>query len=331
MESLPVALKVQLEVELEGRPLRIMVQVEGEGEPARLAAAEVSAAIASALSKAAQSPGVMAQSPGMPAQSPVIPGPVPQDVTDSGQIGAGLAPASLEGVTSASSSSTASVWIQRNRARMSLGFGALLLVLAMLVPVVVPAEARHDMLIITILFGLTAALLLFTALLPARGQQGDAGPAELRPGPTPMNRPNPARALPLATPSPLKAGWGMLVGVGFVLAGLLAPFALGANTADERFIIMLGFAPVCLIGVLLIAIFGRSGMRTERVSTSTPSRGVRPATDRTTGAAVTRAPVARVPNTFEYRGVIPLAIVTLLVVMVAVLAVVILATVAAMR
>jgi len=56
----------------------------------------------------------------------------------------------------------------------------------------------------------------------------------------------------------MKAGWDVVLGDSFVLMGSLVPFTLGATTADERFVIMLGFATLTGVGFFLIAIFGCS-------------------------------------------------------------------------
>lgn len=125
----------------------------------------------------------------------------------------------------------------------------------------------------------------------------------------------------------MKAGWGIALGAAFVVLGLLAPFTLGATTADERFIIMLGFAPITVVGFFLIAIFGRGifdRLLPHHSPTHTPIAKAVPA-----GAPATkRPPVARVPQTFQYRAIVPAAIIGLLVVMIAVVGLVIYATVA---
>jgi len=47
--------------------------------------------------------------------------------------------------------------MRRYRARINLGFGGLL------VAIITPADQRREVLVVTILFGLTGAALLFTA------------------------------------------------------------------------------------------------------------------------------------------------------------------------
>jgi len=42
------------------------------------------------------------------------------------------------------------------------------------------------------------------------------------------------------------------IGIALLLLGILAPFTLGATTADERFIIMIGFSPIAVIGGFLV-------------------------------------------------------------------------------
>ena len=56
---------------------------------------------------------------------------------------------------------------------------------------------------------------------------------------------------------PLGALWGFGFGVLFLVAGVIAPFVLGQASADERFLMMLGFAPVAITGGLMIALFWR--------------------------------------------------------------------------
>jgi hypothetical protein len=123
----------------------------------------------------------------------------------------------------------------------------------------------------------------------------------------------------------MKAGWGVALGASFVLMGLLAPFTLGATTADERFVIMLGFAPITVVGFFLIAIFGRSIFTHWRPAHGTPQPSL--AAQPPTRSTARRPPTSRVPQSFEYRVIVPVALLGLLAVMIAVVIVVIYGTV----
>jgi len=363
MAPLPDVLKVELRVEVNDQPLVIHVQVQGEGESARRAAAELSAALTNTLAALTKSADLLDKT--MPA-GPVQPGPstAAEPLSPAAVSAPEAAPvASISEEAGASrlsaqpppDSSLAAAQrqaagqpllmalMQRYRARINLGFGGLLVALAVLVPIIVPADQRREVLIITILFGLTGALLLFTAMLPGLGRQAtDAGAApEQKPPPEPLraepSRPAPPRPAPSASSAlrrraltrqrtPMKAGWGIALGVGFVLLGLLAPFTLGATTADERFIIMLGFAPITVVGFFLIAIFGRGIFARWQPTHEAPRPS--PVAQPAGRPATRRAPASRVPQSFEYRAIVPAAILGLLVVMIAVVIVVVYATIA---
>jgi hypothetical protein len=355
----PDVLKVELRVEINDQPLVIHVQVQGEGESARRAAAELSAALTNTLAALAKSAGSPYKTvPAGPVQ------PAPTAAAEPSSLAAAPAPEAVQlasvseeasaGQPSAQSSLDLTVaaprpeaieqpslaaLMQRYRSRINLGFGGLLVALAVLVPIIVPADQRREVLIITILFGLTGALLLFTAMLPGLGRQaaGAGAAPEQKPPPEPLRaeplRAEPSRPAPPVSSAlrrraltrqrtPMKAGWGIALGVGFVLLGLLAPFTLGATTADERFILMLGFAPITVVGFFLIAIFGRSIFARWQPTHEAPrpSPAAQP--------APRRAPASRVPQTFEYRAIVPAAILGLLVVMIAVVIVVVYATIA---
>ncbi|PJF48197.1 MAG: hypothetical protein D6709_03855 [Chloroflexi bacterium] len=340
MSPLPDVLKVELRIEVNDQPLVVNVQVQGEGERARRAAAELSAVIAAALAAAHQ-----------PTDSTIAP--TGDAASRLAQPAVGLAAQALPeapasaAIANASQNETADATrapradasspsllvgqMQRYRAQISLGMGGLLLALAVLVPAVVPPDQRREVLIMTILFGLTGALLLFTAMLPGQGRQAafaDAAPASrLSASPATKGEATVARfRLSAKRRTPLKAGWGIALGAAFVLLGILAPFTLGATTADERFVIMLGFAPITVIGFFLIAIFGRGLVagRFPRRAAAQPQPAIRPSS----APAAKRPPVARVPQTFEYRAIVPAAIIGLLVVMIAVVGLVIYAAAA---
>ncbi|MFN4294131.1 MAG: hypothetical protein ACK4JD_08365 [Thermoflexales bacterium] len=338
MAPLPDVLKVELRIEVNDQPLVISAQVQGEGEHARRAAAELSAAIAAVLA-AVDKPtdssapeGDAASRLAQPAAqvapeappSAAIADAARNETADAARVRRADAPAGPP-------PSPLVVQMQRYRAQINLGLGGLLLALAVLAPAVVPADQRREVLIMTILFGLTGALLLFTAMLPGQGRQAalaDAAPARRPSASAAMKEQAAAARLRLSARrrTPMKAGWGIALGAAFVLLGMLAPFTLGATTADERFVIMLGFAPITVIGFFLIAIFGRGLVagRLPQHAAVQPQPAIRPSS----APAAKRPPVARVPQTFEYRAIVPAAIIGLLVVMIAVVGLVIYATVA---
>ena len=207
---------------------------------------------------------------------------------------------------------------QRYRVRINLGFGGLLLALAILAPIVAPAAQRREMLIVTLLLGLTAALMLFTAMLP--GPERAAAPrASAQPRPAqPVSRAQVRKALLAQRRSPLSAGAGLALGVAFLLLGILAPFTLGATTADERFIIMIGFSPIAVIGGFLVYIFWRRAFSVS-VSQPQPAHAI----------PGRRSPVTRAPQTASYRAVVPALLFGLAVFVIAVVVVVIYGTVSA--
>ena len=309
IEALNAKLDVKVDLVVDGRPVHIEARVAGEGEAARHAVDELSRAIANVVAQSAQ-PGAK------PARSAQV---APRQRTP--------APPS-----------PAMVWVQRNRARINIGFGAVLVGLALLIPLIVPPAQRSDVLVLTILFTLAGALLLFTAFLPSRSQ---AAPEAVEPV-----QPKPASASSASSPSSastsaamatrraqllkpagghaaMKTGLGIAVSLVFIIAGLLAPFFLGATNADERFLIMLGFIPISVVGFFMLAVYGR-----QYFSKLKPAG--EPAPPRAAAApAAKRAPVNRVPQNIEYRAIIPVAIIGALGLMIVVVVVVIYATFAA--
>lgn len=341
MAALPEVLKIDLHVQIKGQPLIISAQVHGEGEHARRAAAELSTAVAAVLAAIDKADDSAAPVPVSPPAQPEI-AKLTHDAPDTPGINAaavGTANPPIKRALASSSDTSAQpaapslvAHMQRYRIQINLSLGGILLALAVLVPAIVPADERRDVLIMTILFGLTGALLLFTAMLPGPNRPADATNAlrAHRPSSPSATRGESAAArlrLSAKRQTPMKAGWGVALGAAFVLLGILAPFTLGATTADERFIIMLGFAPITVVGFFLIAIFGR-GLVTQRYATPQPHPAIQPAS----ASATKRAPVTRMPQTFEYRAIVPAAIIGLLVIMIVVVGVVIYATVvSAMR
>jgi hypothetical protein len=310
-DALNARLDVNVAVVVEGRRVHIEAKVAGEGPAAQRAVDELSRAIAQVIAQSAQ------------ANKPAA-----QAVTQAAPV------ATLTAVQRASKPpSPMMVWVQHNRARINIGFGAVLVALALLIPMIVPPAQRSDVLVLTILFTLAGALLLFTAFLPGKSKavaQVDAQPAQVKPSSTASTSTSSANAArraqllkPAAGHASLKTGAGIALSLVFIVAGLVAPFLLGAANADERFLIMLGFVPISVVGFFMLAIFGR-----QYFIKLLPAGG-QPTTVKAAGApAPKRAPVSRVPQNVEYRTVIPVAIVAALVLMVAVVVLVIYATVA---
>ncbi len=301
-------LEVNVDVVVDGQPLHIEAKVAGEGEAAQRAVEVLSEAIARVIAAS------VATTPPI-AQPSVQPSAAKQLARHKQQAGA---------------PSPAMVWLQRNRARINIGFGALLVALALLIPLIVPPAQRSEVLILTILFTLSGALLLFTAFLPGRGRAAAGDEARVdsaQPAASPAMTSSSQAARraqllkPAAKRSPLRVGAGIALSLVFIIAGLLAPFLLGAANADERFLIMLGFVPITVVGFFMLAIFGR-----QYVNKVLPAGSATPA--KAAGAPAKRAPVSRVPQNFEYRAIVPVAIAGALALMIIVVAVVIFATIA---
>ena len=108
-------LEVNIDVMVDGRPLHIEAKVAGEGEAAQRAVEVLGEAIARVIATSA-------------ATSPPIVQPV-------------AAKQFAHHKQEARPPSLAMVWLQRNRARINIGFGALLVALALLVPLIVPDPA----------------------------------------------------------------------------------------------------------------------------------------------------------------------------------------------
>jgi hypothetical protein len=217
--------------------------------------------------------------------------------------------------------------VQRNRARINVGFGAVLVGLALLIPLIVPPAQRSDVLVLTILFTLAGALLLFTAFLPGRSRVLTQSAPQARAAPRGAPSSSAARREQLLKPpskhTGLKTGIGIATSVVFIVAGLIAPFLLGATNADERFLIMLGFIPISVVGFFMLVVYGR-----QYFTRLLPAVNAAPSAQSANAPAVKRSPVSRVPQNMEYRAVVPIAIISALVLMIVVVAVVIYATVA---
>lgn len=300
--ALETKLDVKLDLVVDGRPVHIEARVTGEGEAAQRAVDELSHAIARVVSLSASTPLPATQTIAAPAV---------------------VQPARAQ--RAPQPPSPMMVWVQRNRARINITFGAVLVGLALLIPLIVPPAQRSDVLVLTILFTLAGALLLFTAFLPSRSQVTDE-PAAVAPTKAAPATSSAARREQLLRPQSkhpgMKTGVGIAVSLVFIVAGLVAPFMLGATNADERFLIMLGFIPISVVGFFMLAVYGR-----QYFGKLVPA-GNAAASKPSTAPAAKRAPVNRVPQSLEYRALVPVAIISSLVLMIVVVIVVIYATVA---
>lgn len=225
---------------------------------------------------------------------------------------------------------------RRDWSKYSVGFGIVLVLMALAVaaifPPLVPPKQRIEVFMMSFAFGLLGTLSLFSGAMPRRdGAKPTANPAIAAPKPTAARSANAqaARELLLRRGQTGRASgatmWGLGFGAVFVLAGISAPFLFPNTGPDERFLMMLGFAPVVVIGVILMAVFWRR-MRPPQPSpafaTATPSSpSVAP-----TAPRPTRAPVARAPNDAAFKFGVPAALAAIGVIMVLVLILVVVAT-----
>jgi protein-S-isoprenylcysteine O-methyltransferase Ste14 len=158
------------------------------------------------------------------------------------------------------------LWLQRHYATITACFGGLLLIMAVVAPIISPANQRGEIVIMTILFGLIGALMLFKAIAPGRSASVTETPVQRQTnwsgGAAHAGISSVAR-LSLrarqARRARIRAFVGAAFGLIFALSGMLAPFVLseGATSADARFAMMIGFTPVVISGALLVWVFGK--------------------------------------------------------------------------
>ena len=221
-------------------------------------------------------------------------------------------------------------WVQRNRSRISAAFGIVLAGIAVLVPVIAPAAERGELLIVSVLFGLTGALSLYSAFAPqpAPGLAGSGVTASstfLVAGAAPVADTRTLHKLSAAEvareavlrdarrTSRARAAAGLLMGILFMAAGLVAPFALsgGQADADAPFLVALGFAPVVVSGAIIVVVFSRM-LRGAAAGGSAESVQGRQRPQRlASSTSPRRAPVARIPQAGVYRVGLPVAIAVL--------------------
>ncbi len=152
-------------------------------------------------------------------------------------------------------------WLTSHHAAVSASIGVLMLVLAIVAPLVSPPEQRGEVLVVTVLFGLAGALMLYSAI-DARGAQRTITPPAATVSSSRL-RHEMARARlaqSRARRQKVRLLSGLAFGMVFALAGAIAPFALSEGKAnpDARFLMVLGFSPVAVSGALMVLIFGRT-------------------------------------------------------------------------
>lgn len=222
-----------------------------------------------------------------------------------------------------------SVLAQRDWSKFSLSFGALLVVAALAVAVIfpplVPREQRLEVFMMSLAFGLLGTLSLYSGALPGKGVTTPPIPAKsMAQVASTHDRATAERRAALlrarTAPSIGASLWGMAFGGVFVVAGLIAPLALGTGDADERFLMMLGFAPVVAVGILLIVIFLR------RMQKPAAKSALASAMPMGASSATPRAPVSRAPTDVAFRFGVPAALAALGVVLLLVIGLVAVAT-----
>lgn len=154
-------------------------------------------------------------------------------------------------------------WLTRHRVVISAVLGVVMLSMAVTAPLVAPIEQRGEVLIITILFGLASALLLYTAMDSNRGNAAER--SRIRSSQQSMqsrNREQIKAQLQRKQASNIRRNRiaGFVFGLCFGLAGAIAPFALseGSDNPDARFLMIIGFSPVAISGALMVILFGQT-------------------------------------------------------------------------
>ncbi len=119
--------------------------------------------------------------------------------------------------------------------------------------------------------------------------------------------------------------WGIVFGGVFIVAGAIAPFSLGNGNPDERFLMMLGFAPVVVVGVILVTVFGRR-ITSMNKSPARMAMAAILATPVALAQRTARVPVMRAPNDAAFKFGVPAALATLGVGLLIVIGLVVVAT-----
>jgi hypothetical protein len=155
--------------------------------------------------------------------------------------------------------SAAARWLQRYHARINAGGGLLLLALAVLIPIIAPVEQRGQVLIMTILFGLVGALMLYMAVNAGTRSSTATSQARAIRRSTPGSASRAVLRARQTRQGQLRAWLGLLFGAAFIVAGIVAPFALAEGEAnpDARFLMVIGFSPIVVSGALMAWLFAR--------------------------------------------------------------------------
>lgn len=189
------------------------------------------------------------------------------------------------------------MWIKQNQKAIAIVFGVMLIVLAMIVPVIVPQSARSDVLIMTLLFSIIGALMVYTAITRPQAN-------------TPALNAATRERLLRKPDHAMRNRVGLAFGAAITLAGALGPFLFPSVTPDERFAMMLGFAPVAIAGGILVYVFYRAIKPAQKMETATQNPSAKPPMPK-------RAPVARVEkNSALFAKIVPILIGLMVVVIV---------------
>jgi len=269
-------LKINIDIEVNGQPaFKAHLEAEGDAQALRSVAEQLSASIAQAMTRVVGSP--------TPTDAPAsLPSVALSAPLDQPPITSRRPPATSHQPPSARRSALP-IWLTDNH-RLTLIFGGVLVLAAILVAIVfpplVPRAQRIEVFMMSLAFGLIGSVTLFAGALPQRSTQpkltaSSSGATAFNSSQSqtvvhPISKSGDAkpklvldarrRALLQAQESrkPLGALWGFGFGVLFLVSGIVAPFVLGQASADERFLMMIGFAPVAITGALMIGLFWRT-------------------------------------------------------------------------
>ncbi len=280
-------LKIDINIEVNGQTaFRAQVDAEGDAQALQPVAEQLSASIAQAIAMVVGSVGSVGSS--RAGETSALPLPALPSVADAqfAPSVVGRQPATNRQPPAASrqpARSALPIWLTDNH-RLTLIFGGVLVLAAILVAIVfpplVPRAQRIEVFMMSLAFGLIGSVTLFAGALPQRSTQpkltaSSSGATAFNSSQSqtvvhPISKSGDAkpklvldarrRALLQAQESrkPLGALWGFGFGVLFLVSGIVAPFVLGQASADERFLMMIGFAPVAITGALMIGLFWRT-------------------------------------------------------------------------
>ncbi len=307
------------------RKIRTSIQIEGDADVVNRASSAVTAAITAAASGSTSA---------LPTQT-VLPAPVAtatlpaQPVVPIVPIGDKVPLTNDSHRQNVLQPQQPSKLAQRDWSKFSLGFGGLLIIMALVVavvfPPVVPRGQRLDVFMMSLAFGLLGTLALYSGAL---GEQTGQAARVTRSASASASARDLERITWLRKNNGRPLGssvWGIVFGGVFIVAGAIAPFSLGNGNPDERFLMMLGFAPVVVVGVILVTVFGRriTGMNkspARMAMAATPAIPVAPA------QRTARVPVTRAPNDAAFKLGVPAALATLGVGLLIVIGLVVVAT-----